>query len=384
MPETTNATELSPANVAMLVYGGEKYGIATIPRLYAELWPEMLFVSFGRGDLDDWLGERGSRLVQVDAEERFVMKGHPLRVMSAYRRHQRRARRQAADLHRQLSAEDIRVVHSHRLTEQLVAGQMRRLGYKSVWQINNNMRQGRFASASRLFNHRLARWGADLLLPASDFIAGNWEGSGVPMRTIHNAAFRVTDPREAPASPPMRCLVAGRLEHSKGHHVAVDAVLAARRGGHDVRLDIYGGPLEGNSYADQLRRTIADGDAEPSIVLKGFCGDLRQRHGDYHLGLQCRIDPEPCSLWVCETMVDGLPLAASATGGTPELVQDGVTGVLYPPGDAKALAGLLVELSGDPDRLQQMRQAAYERGQSEYLVQRMGDETLAAYRWLFD
>lgn len=368
----------------MLVYGGEKYGIATIPRLYAQLWPEMLFVSFGQGDLDDWLRERGARLLRVDDERRFIMKGHPLRVMAAYRRHQRRARTYAAELDSRLAAEGIRVAHSHRLTEQLVAGQLRQLGYKSVWQINNNMRRGRLAQVSRLFNHRLARWGADLLLPASDFIARNWSGSGVPMRTIHNAAFRVTDPRDPPPSPPMRCLVAGRLEHSKGHHVAVDAVLAARRAGHDVHLDIYGGPLEASAYADQLRRAIAEGGAERAIVLKGFCDDLRQRHGDYHLGLQCRIDPEPCSLWVCETMVDGLPLAASATGGTPELVQDGVTGVLYPPADAEALAGHLVKLSSDADRLTRMRQAAYERGQSRYLVQRMGDETLAAYRSLLD
>ena len=114
----------------------------------------------------------------------------------------------------------------------------------------------------------------------------------------------------------------------------------------------------------------------------GFCSDLRQRHQEYHLGLQCRIDPEPCSLWVCETLVDGLPLAASATGGTPELVGDGVTGLLYEAGSAEELAKRIDELANDRPRLAAMRAAAFERGQRQFTVERFLSETLAAYQSL--
>ncbi|MCO6045245.1 glycosyltransferase family 4 protein [Aeoliella sp. ICT_H6.2] len=376
-------TPLTPTNVAMLVNGQERYGIATIPRLYAQHWPDMVFVSFGRGDLYEWLSANHARTVLIDSTDRFAIRKNLLRAMSDYRRHLHLARKHADELHAPFADQDIRVVHTHRLTEQLVAGMLKEDGYKSVWQINNNSSPGRLGGMSRRFNHRLARWGADLLLPASDFIAGNWKGSSVPMRTIHNAAMPVADFHEVPDPPPMRCLVAGRLEHSKGHHSAVAAVIAARDAGCDVRLDIYGGPVDDNAYADQLRDTIRQADAEQHIELKGFCDDLRQRHRDYHLGLQCRIDPEPCSLWVCETMVDGLPLAASATGGTPELVQDGQTGMLYPAGDAEALAERIIQLYRDADRLKTMRHAAYERGRTRYLMDRMGEETMAAYNSLF-
>ncbi len=229
-------------------------------------------------------------------------------------------------------------------------------------------------------NHGLAKWGADLLLPASDFIAANWQGCGVPIRTIRNAAVPMfAAPSELPLDGPVRCLVAGRLEPSKGHHVAIDAVSTARKAGCDVTLDVYGGPLENNPYAKELRQRIAAVECDSAVRLMGFCDDLRQRHPQYHLGLQCRIDAEPCSLWVCETLVDGLPTIASASGGTPELVADGVTGFLYPPGSAEVLAQRLIQLSRDRELLARMRQAAFERGARQFTVQRFLDETLAAY-----
>lgn len=370
----------TPANAAMLIQGHEKYGIATIQQLYAQHWPEMTFVSFGTGYMYDWLKEHGAKLELIEGDYRFAAKRNSWSAIVNYPARSRQAKQNAQQVHERLADRDIRVVHTHRLAQQLVAGNMRPLGYKSVWQINNNMNLRRMAGMGPRLNHRLARWGADLLLPASDFIAENWRASGVAMQTIRNAAAKVVEPREAPSAPPLRCVVAGRLEASKGHHTAVEAVIAANLAGHEVHLDIFGGPLEENQYAEMLREKIGRHKLEAKIQFQGFCTDLRQRHGDYHLGLQCRIDPEPCSLWVCETMVDGLPILASATGGTPELVQEGVTGRLYPPADSKRLGELMIELSKDPQRLEQMRNAAYERGQKQFLVNRLCDETLAAYR----
>jgi glycosyltransferase involved in cell wall biosynthesis len=244
------------------------------------------------------------------------------------------------------------------------------------------MNPRRLLTLGATLNRRLAYWGADLLLPASDAIGQNWNGSGVPSITIRNAAIpKFSQPNELPEQP-VRCLVAGRLEHEKGHHLAVEAVANARRAGLNVCLDVYGGPLEGNPYADQLRAQIAAAGCQDAIHLMGFEPELRDKHQQYHLGLQCRITPEPSSLWVCETLVDGLPLIASATGGTPELVQDGVTGLLFRSADVADLSDKMIRLVQDPARLRGMRIQAFARGNRSFTLDRYIRETMAAYATL--
>lgn len=57
--------------------------------------------------------------------------------------------------------------------------------------------------------------------------------------------------------------------------------------------------------------------------------------------------PEPFSLTVLEAMGCGVPVVATAHGGNPEIVEDGVTGLLVPPRDEAALARALVRLCRD-------------------------------------
>ena len=62
-----------------------------------------------------------------------------------------------------------------------------------------------------------------------------------------------------------------------------------------------------------------------------------------------------------EAMATGLPVVASRVGGIPDVVEDGVTGVLVPAGDVDALAAALDELVADPDRRRRLSTAAGER-----------------------
>jgi glycosyltransferase involved in cell wall biosynthesis len=57
--------------------------------------------------------------------------------------------------------------------------------------------------------------------------------------------------------------------------------------------------------------------------------------------------PEPCPLVVLEAMGAGTPVVASAIGGLPELVRDGVDGILVPPGDVQALRSAVTRLLAD-------------------------------------
>jgi glycosyltransferase involved in cell wall biosynthesis len=64
---------------------------------------------------------------------------------------------------------------------------------------------------------------------------------------------------------------------------------------------------------------------------------------------------------VLEAAAQGVPVVASAVGGIPELVPDGATGLLVPPGDVDALAGALTSLLEHPEEAAAMGRAAWAR-----------------------
>ena len=73
---------------------------------------------------------------------------------------------------------------------------------------------------------------------------------------------------------------------------------------------------------------------------------------------------EPFGIVVIEAMGGGCAVVASRVGGIPEIVEDGVSGVLVPPGDATALRDALASLIGDPARRGALGAAARERARA--------------------
>jgi glycosyltransferase involved in cell wall biosynthesis len=85
---------------------------------------------------------------------------------------------------------------------------------------------------------------------------------------------------------------------------------------------------------------------------------------------------------VLEAMAAGLPVVATGVGGTPEVVVDGITGLLVPPRDPDALAQAITRLLHDPDLRLQMGQAGRERVASHFTVARMVEQTEQLYEQL--
>src|SRR5947208_594152 len=79
-----------------------------------------------------------------------------------------------------------------------------------------------------------------------------------------------------------------------------------------------------------------------------------------------------------------LPHIATAVGGVPELIDDGVTGFLTPPGDAGKLAAALERLLGDPDLGARLGVAARQRAQEHFSLARQVDCLVALWRTLVD
>jgi glycosyltransferase involved in cell wall biosynthesis len=91
---------------------------------------------------------------------------------------------------------------------------------------------------------------------------------------------------------------------------------------------------------------------------------------------------EGLPLSVLEAMAAGRPVVASAIGGTDEVVTAGETGLLFPPGDAPALAQALRRLFADPDLANRLSGAARVRVRNEFAAEIMTRRVEAIYEEL--
>jgi glycosyltransferase involved in cell wall biosynthesis len=81
-----------------------------------------------------------------------------------------------------------------------------------------------------------------------------------------------------------------------------------------------------------------------------------------------------------EAMALGRPVVASAVGGIPEVIQDGVNGRLVPPGDPEALAEACLDLAGDRELAQAIGACARQTIEDSFSHERCGSALLNVYR----
>jgi glycosyltransferase involved in cell wall biosynthesis len=89
--------------------------------------------------------------------------------------------------------------------------------------------------------------------------------------------------------------------------------------------------------------------------------------------------PEPAALSLMETMAVGRPIVATRTGGTPEIVDDHVSGLLFDPGDADALADRVSDLLADDEQRTRLGAAGRARVASLFALEQHNQGMLALY-----
>ena len=95
-------------------------------------------------------------------------------------------------------------------------------------------------------------------------------------------------------------------------------------------------------------------------------------------------DNEGLPVSLMEAAACGVPVVATAVGGVPELVADGITGLLAPAGDAEALANALRRLLGSSDLRARMSAAARRRAEEQFCLATQVDRLLALWAEILD
>jgi glycosyltransferase involved in cell wall biosynthesis len=175
------------------------------------------------------------------------------------------------------------------------------------------------------------------------------------------------------ASPPTIGTVA-RLEFVKGLPFLLNAAGALQRRHPNLRIEVAGS----GSCEPRLRLLASRLGLARSVSFLGWRQDVDALHRRWQVFAQPSIY-EGFGLAALEAMSSGLPVVASATGGLPELVEDGVTGFLVPIGDVDTLADRLGRLLEDEELRVRMGQAARERVREHFSGAVMGAKTAQVY-----
>jgi glycosyltransferase involved in cell wall biosynthesis len=158
----------------------------------------------------------------------------------------------------------------------------------------------------------------------------------------------IANPMQMHAEPPPAArkgalLFLGRLERAKGVFDLVDAVAELRGTTHaDVKLILAGDDVDGAG------RYAAESGVADAVMLTGWVGPEKKKallESAAVFVLPSYAEGSPISL--LEAMAAGLPAVATAVGGIPDVVADGVNGVLIEPGDVETLVRVLRRLLDD-------------------------------------
>lgn len=156
----------------------------------------------------------------------------------------------------------------------------------------------------------------------------------------------------------------GRLDDQKGVDVLLDAVDSLARSGRAPDVVIAGdGPRR-----DLVREFIAAGQAQRRVRWLGFRDDVP----DVLSAADVLVMPsrwEGFGLSAAEAMAAGLPVVASRVAGLEEVVADGRTGLLIPPGDADALTAAMIRTRDDELLRKRMGEAGRRRVERRFSIE---------------
>jgi glycosyltransferase involved in cell wall biosynthesis len=240
-----------------------------------------------------------------------------------------------------------------------------------------------------LRGNSLSRWKqrqVDCFIAASEAIRHMLIADGIPAAraiTVHEgidvdhvAAAPAVNVHEAfwlPHRAPVVGNVAALVPH-KGQRHLVDAAQLVVREIPDARFVILG---EGE-LRDQLERQVRDYSLEKHVLLPGFRTDVLGCIKGFDVFAMSSVT-EGLGTSLLDAMACSRAIVATRAGGIPEVVDDGVTGLLVPPRNHVAMAEAIVRLLKDARLRTQMGEAGLKRVNDCFTVERMVAATAAAY-----
>ena len=169
--------------------------------------------------------------------------------------------------------------------------------------------------------------------------------------------------------------ITSRLITRKGHIYFLKAIPQIIKYFNKTKFIVVGGGI----LKEKLEIFTEKIGIKNKVSFVGFRGDLEK----IYPFLDILVVPslyEPLGNVSLEAMAFDKPVVASNTGGIPEVVKDGVTGILVPPKDYKKIAEAVIFLLKNPDVARRMGEAGRKRVKEYFNIERVGNELEEVYK----
>jgi glycosyltransferase involved in cell wall biosynthesis len=227
-----------------------------------------------------------------------------------------------------------------------------------------------YEAADRL----VLRW-MDAVVCVSEGQAAKVRRTGAPADRIHVIRNAVSLEKFGPPEPRFRdelqCLfaapkrqivgAAGRLSPEKGFEQLIDAAATVVKAVPEAGFVVFGeGPLR-----PALLERIAARGLQGRFILAGFRNNLEQYLPHFDV-VALSSYTEGLPVIVLEAFAAGVPVVGTTVGGVPEVIEDGLSGALVPPGDAGQLAVAITGLLADDERRTAMGRRGRRRVEEQF------------------
>ena len=178
-----------------------------------------------------------------------------------------------------------------------------------------------------------------------------------------------------------RVLFVGWINNRKGVHVLLEAFYCVIRSYPDAQLCLVGQDDVDKEYSTSLKMEHQSLITSGSVQFVGSISQDRLYEEMSRCSILCLPSlAESAPMVIAQAMAAGKPVVATRVGGVPDMVEDGVTGLLCDPGNSEQLADGLVALLKDPELRRRMGQQAHQLAEKRYRANRVAQATLEAYR----
>jgi glycosyltransferase involved in cell wall biosynthesis len=246
----------------------------------------------------------------------------------------------------------------------------------------------RYPDAAKHFGRRLAA-----IVCISSAVREAMQKAGADfgnLVTMHNgldpAALRVkTTPNEIrtafglePGAPVVG--MTGNIKVWKGQDTLIRAIDHVRRRFPSVRCLIVGdtSPVD-REYGRTIRELVSSLGLDRHILFAGFQRNIADFVTLFDVVVHASVHPEPFGRVILEAMAFRKPVVAANAGAVTEIIDDGLTGLTFPPGDAEALAKQIVRLLENREEAVRLGENGFDRLMKEFHIDRNLEATERLY-----